>query len=161
MLLDLQSLRDHHLHLLNVCLIHTNWSKPSAGGGGGGRGGLSKFPNQWTRKDGCGDFPEGNRGNVANLITKELQHLNSAKVQTTAWIRFNVEVKDGHGNVVRVDMVDKTLSSQMAEVFKGSALNEIMEEMFAHTKTQIKTRLWRTVGSCLIESYFRTLAFIS
>ena len=38
------------------------------------------------------------RESVANLITKELQDLDSAKVQTTACIRFKVEVEDGDGD---------------------------------------------------------------
>ena len=29
---------------------------------------------------------------IADLLTKELQHLDSAKVKTTAWIRFEAEV---------------------------------------------------------------------
>ena len=53
------------------------------------------------------------RGSVTNLIAKELQDLNSAKVQTTAWIQFKVEVKDENGSVVRVDTVDKAFNSQM------------------------------------------------
>ena len=53
-----KNLQDHHLHLPNVRLIHTNWNEPWGGGGGGN---LSEFPNQWTRKDGCGDLPEGNQ----------------------------------------------------------------------------------------------------
>ena len=60
------------------------------------------------------------RGSVANLITKELKDLNSAKVQMTARIRFKVEVEDGDGKVIRVDRVDKVFNSQMIEVFKGS-----------------------------------------
>ena len=58
-------------------------------------------------------------------------------MQTTIWIRFKVEVEVGDGNVRRVDMVDKAFNSRMMEVFKGSNLNEIINEMFAHMRMQI------------------------
>ena len=58
-------------------------------------------------------------------------------MQTTTWIRFKVEVEVGDGNVRRVDMVDKAFNSRMMEVFKGSNLNEIINEMFAHMRMQI------------------------
>ena len=69
------------------------------------------------------------RGSVTNLITKELQDLDSAKVQTTAWIRFKVEAEDGDGEVVRVNMVKKAFNSRMTEVFQVSDLGEIIEEI--------------------------------
>ena len=78
------------------------------------------------------------RGSVANLITKELQDLELAKVQMTAWIQFMAEVEDGDGNIIRVDMVKKTFNSQMTEVFQGSELDKIIEEMFAHMKTEVE-----------------------
>ena len=78
------------------------------------------------------------RGSITNLIIKELKDLDLAKVQTTTWIRFKVEVEDGDENLIRADMVDTAFNSQMMEVFKGSDLNEIIEEMFAHMRTQIK-----------------------
>ena len=76
------------------------------------------------------------RVSVTNLITKELKDLDSANVQTVACIRFKVKVEDGDENVIRVDTVDKAFNSRMMEVFKGSNLNEIINEMFAHMKTQ-------------------------
>ena len=83
-------------------------------------------------------FLKETRGSVANLITKELQDLDTAKVQTTAWIRFKVEMDDGDGNVIRIDMVDKTFNSRMMEVFQGSNWNEVIDEMFAYMRTQIE-----------------------
>ena len=83
-------------------------------------------------------FLKETRGSVANLVTNELQDLNSAKVQTTTWIRFKVEVEDGDRNVIRVNVIDKACNSRMTEVFKGSDLNEIIEETFAHMKMQIE-----------------------
>ena len=64
--------------------------------------------------------------------------MESAKVQMTAWIQFMVEVEDGDGNIIRVDMVKKAFNSQMTEVFQGSELDKIIEEMFAHMKTQVE-----------------------
>ena len=83
-------------------------------------------------------FFERIRENLVGLKTKELKDLDSAKLQTTARIRFEVEVDDGDLNVIRVYMVDKAFNSRMMEVFKGSDLNEILEEMFTHIQTQIK-----------------------
>ena len=78
------------------------------------------------------------RGSVTNLMTKELKDLDSAKVQTTAWIRFKVEVGDGDRNIIRVNMVDKAFNSRMMEVFQGSNLNEVISKMFIHMQTQIE-----------------------
>ena len=82
-------------------------------------------------------FRKETRGGATNLMTKELADLDSAKVQTTTWIRFKVEVEDG--DVIRIDTIDKAFSSQMMEVFKGSDLNEIIEEMFAHIRRKSKS----------------------
>ena len=49
-----------------------------------------------------------------------------------------IEVEDENRSVVRVDMLDKTFNSQMMEVFQGSNLNEIMDEMLPHMRTQVK-----------------------
>ena len=38
-------------------------------------------------------FLKETRKSVTNLITKELQDLDWAKVQTTAWIQFKVEIE--------------------------------------------------------------------
>ena len=78
------------------------------------------------------------RGNVASLITKELQDLDLVKVQTIAWIRFKVEVDGQDGSVMRVNIVDKAFISQMVEVFKGNDLGEIFEEMFPHMRMQVE-----------------------
>ena len=49
-------------------------------------------------------------------MAKELQDMDSAKVQMTTWIRFMIEVEDENRSFVRVDMLDKTFNSQMMEV---------------------------------------------
>ena len=67
-------------------------------------------------------------------MNRELTDLGSAKVQTTAWIRFSMEVEDEN----RVDRVGKAFNSRMAEIYQGSDLNERVNEMLAHVKTQIK-----------------------
>ena len=51
------------------------------------------------------------RENFANLITKELQDLDLAKVQSTAWIQFKVEIEGEDGSVIKVDEVRKAFSS--------------------------------------------------
>ena len=78
------------------------------------------------------------RGSVANLIAKELQDLNLVKVQTMAWIRFKVEFAGEDGSVIRVDMVDKPFKRQMMEVFWGSNLDEMIEEMLTHMRMHFK-----------------------
>ena len=93
------------------------------------------------------------RGSVTNLITKELKDSNLVKVETTAWIQFKAEDENGDGNIIRDDMVDKAFNSRIMEVFKGSNLNEIIEEMFAHMKIKLKIQHWRTADLCLIESH--------
>ena len=81
------------------------------------------------------------RGSVINLTFPELHDLDSMKIKTTAWIRFKVEVEDEDGNVIRVDTVDKAFNSRMKEMFQGSNLDEVIDELFAHMKAQIKTLL--------------------
>ena len=56
----------------------------------------------------------------------------------TTWIRFIMEVKDENRNVIGFDRFEKAFNSQMTDIFQGSDFNEIIEEMFAHRKTQIK-----------------------
>ena len=47
-------------------------------------------------------------------------------------------MKDEKGNVIVVNMVRLPFSSRMTEIFQGSGLNEIVNEMFAHMNTQIE-----------------------
>ena len=49
-----------------------------------------------------------------------------------------MEVEDENGNKIGIDRVDKAFNSSMTEIFQGSDLNEIVNEMLAHMKTQIK-----------------------
>ena len=57
------------------------------------------------------------RGSFANLITKELQDLDSVKVQTTACVQFKVEIEGEDGSIMKVNEVKKAFSSRMIEVF--------------------------------------------
>ena len=77
-------------------------------------------------------------GFVTNLITKEHQDLDSVKVQTDAWIQFKVEVEGKDGSINKVNEVRKLFNRWMMEVFQGSDLGEIIEEMFVHMKTQVE-----------------------
>ena len=77
-------------------------------------------------------FNETTRGSVTNLITEELQDLDSAKVQTTAWIQFKVEIGGKDGSIIKVNEVRKAFNSWMTEVLQRCNLGEIIEEMFAH-----------------------------
>ena len=78
------------------------------------------------------------RQNLIDLMNGELTDLDSARVQTTAWIRFRVEVEDENGNVIGVDRVRLPFNSRMTDIFRGSDLKEIVNQMLAHMKTQIE-----------------------
>ena len=45
---------------------------------------------------------------------------------------------DDFGNVIGVNRAELPFNSRMTEIFQGSDLNEIVNEMFAHMKTQIE-----------------------
>ena len=71
-------------------------------------------------------------------MNRELTDLGSARVQTTAWARFRVEVEDENADVIGVDMVEMAFNSQMMNICQGSDLSEIANEMFTHMKMQIR-----------------------
>ena len=83
-------------------------------------------------------FLKETRGSVTDLITKELQDLDLTKVQTTTWIQFKVEAEGEDGSVIKVDEVRKVFNNRMIAVFQGSYMGEIIEEMFAHMRTQVE-----------------------
>ena len=76
--------------------------------------------------------------NLIDLMNRELTDLGSARVQTTAWIRFIQSLEDDFGNVIEVDRVDNAFNSRMTEIVQGSDLNEIVNEMLTHMKMQIE-----------------------
>ena len=77
------------------------------------------------------------RQNLIDLMTRELMDLGSARVPTTAWIRFKQALEDDSGNVILFDWVELPFNSRMMEIFQGSDFNEIVIEMFAHMKVHI------------------------
>ena len=78
------------------------------------------------------------RQNLIGLMNRELTDLSSAKVQTTAWIRFIQSLEDDFGNIIGVNRVEKPFHSKMTEIHQGSNLDEIIDEMLTHMKMQIK-----------------------
>ena len=68
------------------------------------------------------------RGDLTELIKRELASLISVRVQTTTWIRF---INDD-------DRVELAFNSRMTNVHQGSNLEQIVDEMIAHMKTQIE-----------------------
>ena len=78
------------------------------------------------------------RGSLIELVKRELTALNSARIQTTTWIRFT---KDD-------DQVELAFNSTMTGVHQGSDLDQIVDEMIAHMMTQIE-------NPALLNSRFR------
>ena len=74
------------------------------------------------------------KGELVSLIRRELTDLNSARVQTTTWIRFIQEFED----LVEIDRVDKAFNSRMTEVHRGSDLDGTVDGMIARMKMQIE-----------------------
>ena len=68
------------------------------------------------------------REGLIELISRELNNRNSAKIQTSIWIRFT---KDD-------DVVNLTFNSLMVNVYRGSDLDQIVDGMIAHMKFQIE-----------------------
>ena len=73
------------------------------------------------------------RQNLIDLISRELTDFNSARVQMTVWIRYRMEYEDGI-----IDRVWFPFNSRMMDIFQGSDLNKIVNEMFTQMKTQIE-----------------------
>ena len=69
---------------------------------------------------------------LINLIRRELNSLNSARVQTTTWIRFVREDEDGQ------ERVELAFNSLMTNVYRESDLFKIVNEMIANMKFQIE-----------------------
>ena len=59
------------------------------------------------------------------------------KIHTTTWILFKVEVKGEDGSIIKVNTI-KAFNRWMTEVFQGSDLGKIIEEMFTHMKKQVE-----------------------
>ena len=76
--------------------------------------------------------------NLIDLMNRELTDLGSARVQTTAWIRFIQALEDDFGNIIGSNRVEKPFNSNMTEIHQGSNLDEIIDEMLAHMEIQIE-----------------------
>jgi len=74
------------------------------------------------------------KSKLIKLVNEQLEHLNSLKIQTTMWIKFTKEIAESNE---KID-VDKAFNSRMTQVFQGNNLDEILEDMFSHMKTQIE-----------------------
>ena len=65
---------------------------------------------------------------LINLIKRELNSLNSARVQMTMWIRFIREDEDGQKRV------ELAFNSLMTNIYRGSDLFKIVNKMIANMK---------------------------
>ena len=72
------------------------------------------------------------RKGLIELIKRELNDLNSARVQTTTWIRFVREDEEGQ------EKVELAFNSLMMSVYRGSDLDQIVDGMIANMKFQIE-----------------------
>ena len=72
------------------------------------------------------------RGDLIDLIKRELNDLNSARVQTTTWIRFIRDDEEGQ------ERVEKAFNSFMMNVYRGSDLDQIVDGIIANMKFQIE-----------------------
>ena len=95
------------------------------------------------------------RQNLIGLITRELTDLGLARVQTTAWIRFIQPLLDDF----EVDRVEMACNSRITEIFQGSYLNEIVNEMLAHMKMQIENPALKRSGFRFDEVLFLYVNF--
>ena len=77
-------------------------------------------------------FFSGIRKGLIELIKRELKTRTSARIQTTAWIRF---VRDDEEGQERVELAFYSL---MMSVYQGSDLDQIVDRMIANMKFQIE-----------------------
>ena len=77
-------------------------------------------------------FFDRNGQDLINLIRRELNSLNSARVQTTMWIRFVREDEE------RQERFELAFNSLMTNIYRGSNLFKIVNEMIANMKFQIE-----------------------
>ena len=70
------------------------------------------------------------RGDLIDLIKRELNDLNSARMQMNTWIRF---VRDESQ-----ERVELAFNSLMTSVYQGSDLDQIVDGMITHMKIQIE-----------------------
>ena len=71
---------------------------------------------------------------LIELIERELKTRTSARIQTTAWIRF---VRDDEEGQERVELA---FNSLMTSVYRGSEMNQIVDGMITNMKLQIENQ---------------------
>ena len=74
------------------------------------------------------------RSELIGLIARELTTLNSARVQTTTWIRFVKEDAADQENA----QVELAFNSKTTRAHRGDDLDKIVDGMIAHMETQIE-----------------------
>ena len=72
------------------------------------------------------------RKGLIELIKRELKTRTSARIQTTAWIRFVRDNEEGQ------ERVESAFNSLMMSVYQGSDLDQIVDGMIAYMKFQIE-----------------------
>ena len=78
------------------------------------------------------------RQNLFALMNRILTDLRSARVQTTAWIRFKQALEDDFGNLIGYDRERLPFNSRKIEIFQSSDFKEIVDEMLGHMQAQIE-----------------------
>ena len=73
------------------------------------------------------------RKELIGLIKQELKTRTSARIQTTAWIRFVRDDKEGQ------ERVELAFNSLMTSVYRGSETDQIVDGMIANMKFQIES----------------------
>ena len=72
------------------------------------------------------------RKELIGLIKQELKTQTSARIQTTAWIRFARDDEEGQ------ERVELAFNSLMTSVYRGSEMDQIVDGMIANMKFQIE-----------------------
>ena len=110
------------------------------------------------------------RKGLVSLIGRELQELDSAKIQASLLVKFkktetvvdidDVIKKDGKAESKEQEIiVEKFFNSRKIEVHQGSDFEEILNEMFAHINTQIEHPALPRSGFTLDEVMFLDIDF--
>ena len=91
---------------------------------------------------------------IKKLVEVQVGEPGSAKVQLSMWVKWKKQeeiaiqldpeemqklgISEGQAPGVYNIMVEKVFNSKMAEVFQGSNIEELLQNMFAYIKTQIE-----------------------
>ena len=72
------------------------------------------------------------RKELIELIERQLKTRTSARIQTTAWIRFIRDDEEGQ------ERIELAFNSLMMSVYRGSEMDQIVDRMIANMKFQIE-----------------------